>query len=76
MTMRETILAVLRDGQQPVTSEAIIEAVHERSGIGWKGSSIRKALGVLVSRGTVRNLDRDPDTGYYRRIPCRYELAS
>lgn len=76
MTMREVILAVLRDGQEPVTSEAIIEAVHERSGIGWKGSSIRKALGILVSQGKVKNLDRDPMTGNYRRIPCRYEVAS
>lgn len=76
MTMRNEIILVLRDGQQPVTSEAIIEAVRERSGCHWKGSSIRKALGSLVTQGKVKNLDRDPDTGNYRRIPCRYELAS
>lgn len=76
MTMRNEIILVLRDGQQPVTSEAIIEAVRERGGNHWKGSSIRKALGVLVTQGKVKNLDRDPLTGNYRRIPCRYELAS
>lgn len=76
MTMKEAILAVLRDGQQPVTSEAIIEAVHECSGIGWKASSIRKALGVMVTRGQVVNLCRNPTTGNHETSPCTYGLAS
>lgn len=76
MNMKSTTLAVVAEAEDPLTSEEIVTAVRERSGIGWKGSSIRKALGLLVTHGQVKNLDRDPDTGYYRRIPCRYELAS
>lgn len=76
MNMKSATLAVLADSAVPITSEEIILAVRTVAGIEWKGSSIRKALGVLVTQGKVKNLDRDPVTGNYRRIPCRYELAS
>lgn len=76
MTMKSDIVAVIRESGQPVTSEAIIEAVHERSGIHWKGSSIRAALGVLVTRGQVVNLCRNPETGVHATSPCTYGIPS
>lgn len=76
MTMKSDIVAAIRESDQPVTSEAIIEAVHGRSGIHWKGSSIRKALGVLVTRGQVANLCRNPETGAHTTSPCTYGIPS
>lgn len=76
MNMKSATLAVVADSAAPITSEEIVLGVRKMTGIEWKGSSIRKALGTLVTQGKVKNLDRDPLTGNYRRIPCRYELAS
>ncbi len=76
MNMGAQILAALAEYEKPMTSNEIVHTVHRISGIRWKRSSIQKALGRMVSRGSVRNLDRDPHTGNYRRLPCRYELAS
>lgn len=73
--MRQSILEALANGAQ-LTAADIITEVHRISGVEWKRSSIQKALGSMVTKGTVNNLGRDRVTGYYRSIPCHYELAS
>jgi len=77
MGMKSEILDALdRNGEEPMTAAEIIESVHESSGIGWKGSSIRQTIGRLVTAGDLVNLDRDPETGNYFRQPCRYALRA
>lgn len=76
MSMRTEILSALEQSDEPMTGKEIVDQVHRQSGTEWKRSSVLAALGRLVTVGKVKNLDRDPATGYYRRIPCRYELAS
>lgn len=76
MGMSAEILSAIKQNEgEPPTSQQIVDQVRERSGMNWKGASIRKSLGRLVAKGEVVNLDRDPFTGYYRRIPCRYSLS-
>ncbi|QUE25617.1 helix-turn-helix DNA binding domain protein [Microbacterium phage SadLad] len=77
MTMKSEIIdAIKRSGGAPMTSDEIIEQVHQQSGISWKRSSIRKALGTLVTNGQVVNLCRDPETGVHVTSPCTYGAAS
>lgn len=75
MNMKHEIYDALATAPWPLTSEELAHKVRVRTGVEWKTSSIRKALGMMVSKGTVVNLDRDRTTGYYHRIPCRYQLA-
>lgn len=77
MSMKTEILSALeQNGDEPMTSEEVIAQVHRQSGIHWKGSSIQKALGQLVTKGEVANLCRDAKTGRHATSPCTYGLPS